>query len=194
MSSYVRYLKQPPWQVCALTLIIFTSLTSQANCTEAPSKVQSDTSLCTWNADDSTCSLAPPRSDPNFIIVVALLTVVMSIPIISLILFVLMRYASRQPKREAPDHEQSQKTISDATPIDRGLHIQKISGEEFSFANQSSFGKAISRGVTGERAEAFSSSTEMTYFAYAGADETPTHPPTYQSNAIQCIRGDTHPI
>ena len=132
-------------------------------------------SLCKWKAQDSTCSLAPPPNDPNFIIVVALLTIVMSIPIISLILFVLMSYAGRPPKRDTPDHEQTQKTISDAAPIDGELHIQKISGEDFSFANQSSFGRAISRGVTGERAEAFSSSTEMMYFAYAGTNGATTH-------------------
>ena len=136
---------------------------------EAPSKVQSDRSLCKWDKQNMTCSLAPPPNDPIFIIVVALLTIVMSIPIISLILLVLMRYASKQPKKEASDREQTQRAISDTVPSDKGLHIQRIAGEEFSFANQSVFGKAISRGVTGERAEAFSSSSEMAYFAYAGA-------------------------
>lgn len=122
-----------------------------------------------------TCTLAPPPNDPMFIIVVALLTIVMSIPIISLILFVLMQYASKQPTKEALDREETQKSISDTTPSDKGLHIQRIAGEDFSFANQSSFGKAISRGVTGERAEAFSSSSEMAYFAYAGEELISTY-------------------
>ena len=104
----------------------------------------------------------------------------MSIPIISLILLVLMRYASRQPKKEDTDREQTQSSISE-TPSDKnkdrdkGPLIRNISGENFNFNNQSVFGKAISRGVTGERAEAFSSSSEMAYFAYAGAEKINTY-------------------
>ena len=115
-----------------------------------------------------TCTLAPPPDDAIFVIVVALLIILISIPIISLILFVLTMYASKQPKRRELDPEQTQRSIERAEQSDGGLPIRNLAGEDFSFANQSSFGKAISRGVTGERAEAFSSSSEMAYFAYAG--------------------------
>ena len=135
------------------------------------SNVQSNVSLCNWNAKDLTCTLAPPPNDPIFIIVVALLIIDISIPITALILFILMRYACKQPKRRDLDLEETHRAISRAEQSDRGsaLHIQRITGKEYSFANQSSFGKAISRGVTGERAEAFSSSSESAYLAYAGA-------------------------
>ena len=135
------------------------------------SNVQSNVSLCNWNAKDLTCTLAPPPNDPIFIIVVALLIIDISIPITALILFILMRYACKQPKRRELDLEETHMAISRAEQSDRGsaLHIQRITGKEYSFANQSSFGKAISRGVTGERAEAFSSSSESAYLAYAGA-------------------------
>ena len=145
------------------------SLTSQAACTDAPSTVQSNASLCNWSDENLTCTLAPPPNDVIFIIVVALLIIVISIPIIALILFVLTRYASKQPKRKELDPEQTQRAIDKAEQSDGGLPIRNIAGEDFSYNSQSSFGKAISRGVTGERAEAFSSSSEMAYFAYAGA-------------------------
>jgi hypothetical protein len=154
---------------------------SQISCTEAPSKVQTDASLCKWDKSDMTCSLAPPPSGPMFIIVVALLTIVMSIPIISLILFVLMRYASKQPKRG-----DTQKSVSDAIPSDKGPHRQEIAGEKLSFTNQSSFGKAMSRGSTGERAGPFAyagAEIKSTYLPYAFVE---TFIPSYACPVFSC--------
>ena len=91
----------------------------------------------------------------------------MSIPIISLILYVLTKYASKKPGRLLPiinkkKEERNENTYSDEFP-DFG-----VVGYQPSVNNQSVFGSAITRGATGEQAEAFVSSTEMAHFAYAG--------------------------
>lgn len=133
------------------------------SCTDTPSKVQSDASLCKWNEVDLTCRLRPPPNDPIFIIIVALLAIVMSIPAISLILLVLTKYASRKPGSVVPDKETSNEDVlSENIPIHRALDRQ--SGID----DQSVFGTAITRGATGDQAEAFVSATEMAHFAYAG--------------------------
>jgi hypothetical protein len=119
------------------------------------------------------CELSPPPNDPIFIIVVALLAIVMSIPIISLILYVLTKYASKRPGHLLPftdkDKEKNnQNGVSDEA-LDFGVIGYQPSVEyQPSITNQSVFGSAITRGATGEQAEAFVSSTEMAHFAYAG--------------------------
>lgn len=91
----------------------------------------------------------------------------MSIPIISLILYVLTKYASKKPGGLIPSCKKREKTYSENVHSDE-MSDFGVLGYQPSTTNQSVFGSAITRGATGEQAEAFVSSTEMAHYAYAG--------------------------
>lgn len=91
----------------------------------------------------------------------------MSIPIISLILYVLTKYASKKPGGLIPSWKKREKAYSEDVHLDE-MSDFGVLGYQPSTTNQSVFGSAITRGATGEQAEAFVSSTEMAHYAYAG--------------------------
>jgi hypothetical protein len=124
----------------------------QASCTSAPSKVQSGATLCNWSSSDLSCSLAPPPSDPIFTILVALLTIVMSIPIIMLLQFILDEYASKQPGSLKPESEVLAPHPSDAPTT---------SPHGTSSAPQSDFGKLIIGGAVAENTSRFPANSAL---------------------------------
>ena len=62
-----------------------------------PSKIESGATQCTWNKESSQCTITEPPSDPVFIILVSLLTLVLSIPILTVMIYVLDEYGSKEP-------------------------------------------------------------------------------------------------
>jgi hypothetical protein len=62
-----------------------------------PSKIESGAKQCTWNKESSQCAITEPPSDPVFIILVSLLTLVLSIPILTVMMYVLDEYGSKEP-------------------------------------------------------------------------------------------------
>ena len=59
--------------------------------------IQNGVSQCIWSKTDLNCSLRPPPVDPVFTILVALLTTIVTIPIIILLHYILNSYASNWP-------------------------------------------------------------------------------------------------
>ena len=53
--------------------------------------------MCQWHQGYMRCSSRPPPRDPKFTILVALLTVLLSVPIVLILNFVLDAYASNVP-------------------------------------------------------------------------------------------------
>ena len=71
----------------------------QPSCIRSSSKVQSGVSQCVWNQSLLSCSLRPPPTDPIFTILVSLLTTIITVPILILVHYVLIGYASHEPGR-----------------------------------------------------------------------------------------------
>ena len=69
----------------------------QNDCTEAPSQIEYGVSRCDWNGADESCTFRPPPATPVFTIMVALLTMLASIPIVLLLHYVLNTYCCKQP-------------------------------------------------------------------------------------------------
>jgi hypothetical protein len=139
-----------PYFVEFARLIFLSAITSQASCTSAPSKLQSGASLCDWSGTNLSCSLAPPPSDPIFTILVALLTIVMSIPIIMLLQFVIDEYASKQPGSKSRESEVPAPTPNPSEAAD---------------VPQSDFGKLIISGAVGDACTTSSADTALLVYA-----------------------------
>ena len=84
-----------------ILLISFFTIFFQTSCTSTPSMIQHDTSQCIWNQIDLNCSLRPPPNDPISIILIALLTAITTIPLLMVLHYVLIGYASHWPVAKA---------------------------------------------------------------------------------------------
>ena len=71
-----------------------------------------------WSHEDQVCSLRPPPSDTIFTVIVALLTLVMSIPITMLLTFVLEQYASKCPGKAVNELTITTTMCGDEPPSD----------------------------------------------------------------------------
>ena len=69
----------------------------KASCELLPSRIQRDSSECNWSKNDRLCSLRPPPTDAIFIILIALLTTILSLPILLFLNYLLNGYASNYP-------------------------------------------------------------------------------------------------
>jgi hypothetical protein len=72
-------------------------LITEATCLIAPSKVQAGETLCLWDPVEKLCSLAPPPEDPQFVIIVALMCVLIDIPLMLMLRYVLQAYGEKYP-------------------------------------------------------------------------------------------------
>ena len=59
--------------------------------------MQAGASLCVWSEDALTCTNTSPPNDPVFIILVALITILLGIPIVILLRLALFEYGSTWP-------------------------------------------------------------------------------------------------
>ena len=83
----------------------------------SPSKIQNGASECNWSKVDRLCSLRPPPKDFIFIILVALLTTILSIPILIFLTYLLNGYASNYPgSRGIHDEIGGEKEIASTDP------------------------------------------------------------------------------
>ena len=121
--------------------------------------MQSGASQCTWSAEDLSCSLTNPPSDIVFIILVALLTMLLSIPVLVFLSIVLEEFASKTPgllpKASKSDSRKERGSIEEETAK---LQIQ-----------QSDFARVIRKSVEEKDGERNSSSkSDTAHYAYAG--------------------------
>jgi hypothetical protein len=151
-------------------LILSYNMTAQTSCIAAPSKVQSGASQCAWSKDDSLCSIANPPSDPVFTILVALLTMIMSIPVLMVLQYFLEEFASKTPGKRAYPHVNAVLHAKEnhEKPIEKSL--QSIESTVIHrTASQSDFARIIKMSVSaGSSNKKAATKGEVAHFAYAG--------------------------
>lgn len=77
----------------------------KVSCLRAPSKVQAGASLCNWTAASRMCTNTSPPKDPVFIVLVALITILLGLPIVILLRLALFEYGSTWPGSNRSDDE-----------------------------------------------------------------------------------------
>ena len=121
----------------------------KANCELSPSRIQSGSSECHWSKDDRLCSLRPPPNDPVFIILVALLTTILSIPILLLFNFLLNGYASNYPGSRRLDDEVGEEEEIDSTNASKKSSTRNTTTSEIlrNSTSTSAFGMKLRKGL-----------------------------------------------
>ena len=121
----------------------------KASCEFSPSKIQSDSSECNWSKDDRLCSLRPPPKDFIFIILVALLTTLLSIPILLLLNYLLNGYASNYPgSRGLHDEIGEEEEMASKNPSKKSSTVNTTSAEILRNSTSSSaFGEELRKGL-----------------------------------------------
>lgn len=122
--------------------------------------MQSGASQCTWSAEDSSCSLTNPPSDVVFIILVALLTMLLSIPVLVFLSIVLEEFASKTPGL-LPTKASKSESRKERGSIDEETAKLQI--------HQSDFARVIRKTVEEKDGERINSSkSDTAHYAYAG--------------------------
>ena len=131
--------------------------------------MQSDASQCMWSKEDSLCSIANPPSDPVFTILVALLTMIMSIPVLMFLQYILEEYASKTPGCKPVSHADAI-LITKNSPGKNSLTVLNIAEGTSAHhtASQSDFAKVIKLSVGVGNGKKIASKAEVAHFAYAG--------------------------
>ena len=145
----------------------------KANCELSPSKIQSGTSACNWSKVDRLCSLRLPPKDPVFIILVALLTTILSLPILLSLNYLLNGYASNYPgsrglNDEVGDEEEMDSTIPSTKSSAPNTTAAEILRNSTSF---SAFGAELKKGLPAGNAVDYRSINITTQNSYAGGSK-----------------------
>ena len=122
-----------------------------------------------WSKEDALCSIANPPSDPVFTILVALLTMIMSIPVLMFLQYILEEYASKTPGRKPVSHADAI-LIAKNCPgkiLQTGLVVAENNMSHHT-ASQSDFARVIKLSVGVGNGKKFASKAEVAHFAYAG--------------------------
>ena len=127
--------------------------------------MQSDASQCTWSKEDLSCSLTNPPSDPVFTILVALLTMILSIPVLVFLSVVLEEFASKTPgliyNRASKNESRKEKGNIEEETAKLRIH-------------QSDFARVIRKTVEERDGQKSSSKSDTAHYAYAGGKGSPT--------------------
>ena len=67
------------------------------SCLSSPSLIQKNSPLCDWNGQTATCTYKPPPQDPVFIILVALLISILTLPLLMFLHYLINEHASNYP-------------------------------------------------------------------------------------------------
>ena len=70
---------------------------TQVSCRSSPSLIQKNSPLCDWNGQTATCTYKPPPQDPVFIILVALLISILTLPLLMLLHYLINEHGSNYP-------------------------------------------------------------------------------------------------
>ena len=142
----------------------------KAYCELSPSRIQSGSSECHWSKDDRLCSLRPPPNDPVFIILVALLTTILSIPILLVLKYLINGYASNYPgSRRLDDEVGEEEEISSTNPSKKN-RTPNITAAEILRNSTSSlaFGMQLRKGLPAGDAVDYRSINITSQNSYAG--------------------------
>ena len=140
----------------------------KASCVFSPSKIRSGSSECKWT--DKGCSLRPPPNDPIFIILVALLTVILSIPILLFLNYLLNGYASNYPGSRSLDDEVSEKEEIDSKNPSKKSSTPNTTATELlrNSTSPSAFGAELKKGLPAGNTVDYRSINIISQTSYAG--------------------------
>ena len=143
---------------------------TQISCTSVPSKIQRGSSECNWNNSDQHCSLRPPPNDAIFIILVALLTIILSIPILLFLHYLINGYGSNWPGgRSRPDDEGLDPDHFTRKQFDKNITENVSSAEVLRNSLYSiAFGKELKKGQPEGNTVDYRSINITAQIAYAG--------------------------
>ena len=141
----------------------------QTSCLRYPSKIQSGVSQCVYNDIESSCSLRPISKDPTFIILVALLTTILSLPIFVLMKYVLEGSASNWPgSRESIDDVGAEVDPPGSNPVVKKDTPSTAAEILRNSASSSAFSKELQKGLrAGDILDSYSAGV-ISQMAYAG--------------------------
>ena len=142
-------------------------------CEYSPSKIRTDSTECSWSKEDRLCSLRPPPKDPVFIILVALLTVILSIPILLVLNYLLNGYASNYPgSRSLDDEVVEEKEIASTDPSKKSSASSTTAAEILRNSTSSSaFGAELTKGLPAGGTVDYRSINVTSQFSYAGKNK-----------------------
>ena len=124
--------------------------------------MQSGQTVCKWDTNDDSCTLRPPPNDPQFIIYVALLTAILSLPIILIVQFVLTTYASNYPGDRGYEKDIEKENA------DQKVAEFEASKELLRPGGLSNFGEILKNGVLRGSFSKQVSTAEVAKMAYTG--------------------------
>ena len=145
----------------------------KASCEFSPSKIRSGSSECNWNKTLKYCSLQHPPKDPIFIILVALLTTILSIPILFLLKYLINGYASNYPgSRSLHDEVGEEEEIESKNPSKKSSTPKTTAAEILRNSTSSSaFGEELRKGLPAGNAVDYRSINITTQNSYAGGSK-----------------------
>ena len=142
----------------------------KASCEFSPSKIRSGSSECNWNKTLKYCSLQHPPKDPIFIILVALLTTILSIPILFLLKYLINGYASNYPgSRSLNDKVDDEEEMTGTDPSKKSNTPNTTAVEILRNSTSSAaFGAELKKGLPAGNAVDYQSINITSQFSYAG--------------------------
>ena len=145
----------------------------KATCELTPSKIRSGSSECNWNKTLKYCSLQHPPKDPIFIILVALLTTILSIPILFLLKYLINGYASNYPgSRNLEDEVGEEEEMASKNPSKKSSTPNTTAAEILRNSTSSSaFGEELRKGLPAANTVDYRSINITSQFSYAGKNK-----------------------
>ena len=143
----------------------------KASCVFSPSKIRSGSSECKWT--DKGCSLRPPPNDPVFTILVALLTTILSIPILFLLKYLINGYASNYPGSRSLHDEVGEEEEINSKKLSQKSNTPNTTAAEIlrNSTSSSAFGAELKKGLPAGNAVDYRSINITSQFSYAGENK-----------------------
>ena len=145
----------------------------KTRCEFSPSKIRTDSSECSWSKEDRLCSMRPPPKDPVFIILVALLTIILSIPILLVLNYLLNGYASNYPGSRSLDDEVGEEDEMRSTNPPKKSSTPNTTSAEIlrNSTSSSAFGAELKKGLPAGNAVDYRSINITSQISYAGKNK-----------------------
>lgn len=128
--------------------------------------MQSGASQCTWDKVNSSCSIQAPPTDPAFTILIALLTMIMTIPIVMILHFILQEYAGVWPGSRGFEDD----VCEEGKKTDEGVKEprENVAVKLRNAFRQSDYGEVIKKGIRKGGMAGRDAAAEESQMVYAG--------------------------
>jgi hypothetical protein len=167
-----RHLERSQRNLYVTEYVISQCIHVQTTCLSDPSKVQKGASQCQWDMDTTMCSEQDPPDDHAFTILVALLTAILSTPLLVAVTFVLDTYASTWPGSRGVEDDVSkiEEDLDDDKTCEKSDEIAEPDTAAVlrNSTRKSEFGDVIKRAVLRGGTAGKDTAAEIAQLAYAG--------------------------